>query len=458
MTALPTLSRSEAERGRYFDGRPNIVGEVMRSRDRRLLVDGPLGTGKTRLLLEKMRACCLKYPRSRWLLLRSVRKWLTHSALVTWEEKVLVPGELKPDRINRGNRSEYRFRNGSVVVIAGLDDPQAVFSAEYDGAVLVEAIEVDQETAHKVDGRLRFGRMPYQQFLMDCNPGPPSHWLFRSSETGWCRRLPMRHTDNPSLYRPDGTRTRAGEEYLSRLDDLAGVLRERLRDGRWVQAEGAVYDQWDAAAHVIPRFEIPGTWRRYWSIDFGYTNPLCWQWWAEDPDGRLYLYREIYQTGRLVKDAAEWAVELSTPDPRPEDVVCDHDPEAMAQVERYTGRTCTPADKADRRGGIQQVKDRIKRAGDGKPRLFVFADSLAHEPDPALRAAGKPTRTAAEFESYVWNPKLTRGEEPLKENDHGMDALRYLARHLDGRPAPIGPDSFAVDYAALENPFPRGVF
>ena len=32
-----------------------------------------------------------------------------------------------------------------------------------------------------------------------------------------------------------------------------------------------------------------------WSVDFGFTNPIVIQWWAEDPDGRLYLYRELYR-------------------------------------------------------------------------------------------------------------------------------------------------------------------
>ena len=98
-----------------------------------------------------------------------------------------------------------------------------------DGAALIEATEIGQDAAEKVDGRLRYARMPYQQFLMDCNPGPPSHWLHKGFEAGWCRRLPMLHTDNPALYRADGVRTPFGEQYLARLDDLTGVRRERLR-------------------------------------------------------------------------------------------------------------------------------------------------------------------------------------------------------------------------------------
>jgi len=244
----------------------------------------------------------------------------------------------------------------------------------------------------------------------------------------------MKHADNPSLVMADGTHTRAGREYLGRLADLSGVIHDRLVKGKWVQAEGAVYDGWDAAVHVIDRFAIPPHWRRYWAIDFGYTNPLAWQWWAEDGDGRLYLYREIYQPRREVRDLAEWAVQLSDGEPPPDAVVTDHDPEAMAQIERYTRMTCTPAEKVDRKGGIQEVALRLKTQADGRARLYMFRDALCHEPIQELRDSGRPTRTEAEFDGYVWSPNKARGEEPLKENDHGMDAIRYLCRHLAAAP------------------------
>lgn len=430
-----SVSRADAERGRWFDASRPVADAVLRSRAKRILVDGPLGTGKTRLLLERVRACALKYPGCRWAMLRSTRKWLTNSALVTWEQKVLEPGVLIPDRVRAANRSEYRFRNGSVVVVAGLDDPQSVFSAEYDGAVIVEATEIDQDTAEKVDGRLRFGRMPYQQLLMDCNPAAPTHWLHRAFESGWCHRIPMRHVDNPALYLPDlKTRTRFGAEYLGRLDDLSGVRRSRLRDGRWVQAEGVVYEEWDESVHVVEPFEPPADWPRFWAIDFGFTNPAVWQFWALDPDGRLHLYREIYQTGRLVSDLCEEVRAATVGDPRPEAVVTDHDPEAMAVIDRALGVTCLAADKTNRKLGIQQVKDRLRRAKDGRPRLTISKRALHHSPDESLRTAGKPTSTASEIDGYVWNPNDAKKEEPLKESDHGCDAMRYLVAHVDSTP------------------------
>jgi len=136
-----------------------------------------------------------------------------------------------------------------------------------------------------------------------------------------------------------------------------------------------------------------------------------------------------------VADVAEWVRRVTLDEPRPDAVITDHDPEAVATIERTLGVRCTLDIKTDKKAGIQAVKDRLRVAGDGKPRLTVSKAALCHLPDEGLRAAGKPTSTAGEFDSYVWNPRLARNEEPLKENDHGMDALRYLCGFLAATPA-----------------------
>ena len=64
--------------------------------------------------------------------------------------------------------------------------------------------------------------------------------------------------------------------------------------------------------------------------------------------------------------------------------------------------------------GITQVQKRLRVMGDGKPRLTV---------DPGC------IETINEFESYAWKPEK---DEPQKENDHAMDALRYfVVQHGD---------------------------
>ena len=150
------------------------------------------------------------------------------------------------------------------------------------------------------------------------------------------------------------------------------------------------------------------------------------QWWAVDGDGRLYMYREIYKTQTLVEDHARLINDLSAGE-RYVTTIRDHDAEDGATLERY-GIDTTPADK-DVSTGIQSVAARLRDAGDGKPRVFFMRDALV-EVDSTLADRKRPTRTVEEFGGYVWNDRVKR-EEPLKQDDHGMDALRYLCKELD---------------------------
>jgi hypothetical protein len=205
--------------------------------------------------------------------------------------------------------------------------------------------------------------------------------------------------------------------------------------GERPQAEGIIYEGYDPAVHLIDPFPVPRDWTRYWVVDFGYRNPFVCQWWAEDPDGRLYLYRELYMTGRLVEDHARQLLQLAgvtggdwtaAAEPRPRVVICDHDAEDRATLERHL-KLGTVAAVKDVSPGLQAVGARLRKRGDGRPGLAIFKDALV-ERDPALVDAHKPACTAEEWEGYVWDTAGGRkhGEQPLKLNDHGLDCVRYL--------------------------------
>src|SRR5438105_8088340 len=270
------------------------AAELFRRRDPEVLLAGPAGTGKSRACLEKLHLCCTKYAGARALIVRKTRVSRTEAALVTYEEKVLAPGSAIPRGAGRAARQAYHYPNGSEAVVGGLDRPQKVMSTEYDLIYVQEAIELSEDDWESLTTRLRNGAMPYQQILADTNPDAPTHWLKRRCDAGRTVLLESRHEDNPSVT----------PEYLARLDRLTGARLWRLRHGRWVSAEGVVYEGWDPAVHLAQPRTIPPDWPRYWSTDFGYSNPFVWQCWAKDPDGRLWMVREIYRTGTLVEDLA----------------------------------------------------------------------------------------------------------------------------------------------------------
>ena len=55
------------------------------------------------------------------------------------------------------------------------------------------------------------------------------------------------------------------------------------------------------------------------------------------------------------------------------------------------------------------------------------------ELDQELVERKLPTCTEDEVEGYVWDTShgQKRGEQPVKENDHGCDCMRYLVMHVD---------------------------
>jgi hypothetical protein len=75
------------------------------------------------------------------------------------------------------------------------------------------------------------------------------------------------------------------------------------------------------------------------------------------------------------------------------------------------------------------VQSRIKIQGDGKPRLFILRSALV-EVDEDLLDAKKPTCTREEIAAYSWKDK-SKKEEPVKEDDHGMDTMRYAVMAID---------------------------
>src|SRR5690606_19763105 len=243
----------------------------------------------------------------RGLIVRKTLASLSSTALVTFREHVareaLDAGIVSFYGGSAQEPPQYRYANGSVIVIGGMDKATKIMSSEYDVAFAQEAIELTEDDVESITTRLRNRRISFQQLLMDTNPGPSHHWLKKRADRGQTLLLESRHTDNPIYYDHLGQLTPAAKDYIiGKLDKLTGVRRARPREGLWVSVAGLVYDVRDWAVHVVDRFHSPPDWTRYWAVDSGHTNPFVLQRWAEDRDGRLYLYREPYRRRRLVQD------------------------------------------------------------------------------------------------------------------------------------------------------------
>jgi hypothetical protein len=472
VTAVAVVREPEAATRLEFRG---AALEMMRRQDTEVLMSGPAGTGKSVACLWKLHLIALMYPGMRGLIVRKTAASLGSTALVTWRERVareaIAAGLVSFYGGSAAEPPQYRYVNGSAIVVGGMDRSTRIMSSEYDVVFVQEAIELTEDDWESITTRLRHGVVPFQQLIGDTNPDRPTHWLNERSNRGTTAMLQSRHRDNPALFDDDGNATPDGQRYLSTLARLTGVRKARLEAGKWVAAEGVIYEGWDDAVNLLDRPELPPLpegepdrprligetlppdWPRYWGVDFGFTNPFVCQCWAVDGDGRLYLEWEVYRTRRTVDEHAVTILDQvsvldpryvhrdSTPrrayqgriwyGPRPTRIICDHDSGDRALLQRELG-IVTKAARKNVTGGIQAVQKRIRPADDGRPRLFLLRDA-AVERDPDLVEAKKPTCTQEELPGYVWDiqPGKPVKEIPRKEDDHGMDTKRYVVAEID---------------------------
>lgn len=416
--------------------------ELWKSLDHEVLLHGPADTGKTRTCLEKVHAMMQTFPGARAVCVRRFRSDLRDSSVYVLMQLV-YGGDHESLGIRtvgqRENPDAVRYENGSGIWFRGLDDPQKALGGAFDIAFASQAEELNEQQweylVSRVSGRAK--NTPYPQVLADANPAGPEHWLMHRRSL---KRIQSRHRDNPDLYTlpgtEDGVLTPEGQTRIGVLENLTGVTKERLLHGKWVAAEGVIYDEFLEDTHVVPTVQPGG--ERYLSIDFGWDNPTVVHWWKHDGENRLILTRELYETHQLVEDIAKRIKAItSEADEWISMIVCDRDAEGAATLERHLEIECTQAikGKGSVRGGIDLVKARLRPGLNGIPHLLIASDALVQE-DARLKASRRPTCTRNEFGTYMWRKGVKDAitDEPAKKDDHGMDSMRYIVLQVDDPP------------------------
>ncbi len=419
-------------------GAPVFYGGALdfwRYRGQEAMLSGPYESGKTLPALTKLHALLVKYPKSRAFITRQTYKSLLATALVTYENKVLP---VHPDSVGspivkygKSKPEFYQYPNGSHLLVVGMDNPDKILSGEFDFGYVNQAEEIALDAWEKLVARCtgRAGNAPYTQVIGDCNPSHPQHWILHRATL---KRFEQLHKHNPSLFNQVTQEwTEQGQRTMAILGSLTGIRKERGFKGRWVAAEGTVYEF--TQAHLIARDRVPEIKRWYLSIDFGYTNPFVCQLWGVDADGRMYLWSEIYMTRRTVA-AHIPAIKAMIGSRHIEAIVADHDAEDRATLREH-GFPTTAA-KKDISVGIQTMEERLKIQDDGKPRLYVVEDACV-EYDRALYRGYPgdlhPCCTEHEFAVYAFPPSKggkSDKEQPLDIYNHGMDSARYMAMRL----------------------------
>jgi len=199
---------------------------------------------------------------------------------------------------------------------------------------------------------------------------------------------------------------------------------------------GAFFSEIRRHIHVTEPFEIPGHWRRYHAIDYG-LDMLASLWAAVDPEGNVYVYREVYESGLIIPDACRRMKEAEGN----EEIHIRYAPPDLFGKSSETGRTRAEAfaeggfsfekASADRKAGWSNLKEwlrvRENAAGEKTARLKFFSccENLIRTISALPRDKKTPDDCATE----------------PHELTHAPDALRYL---MIQRPMPgAAPDRAA---------------
>ncbi len=268
-----------------------------------VLFGGAAGGGKSYGQLVDALLFALQYPRSKQLILRrtlpELEKSLVRTALELYPRKIFT---------YKASRHEGVFKNGSVIDFGYCDSENDVYryqSAEYDIIRFDELTHFTERMYVYLLSRVRGANTYPKQIKSSTNPGGIGHtWVkARFIDTGAPNEehlgrifIPSRVTDNTFL-------TKADPGYVKRLEKLSKKDREALLHGNWDIFDGQYFTEWNRDVHVISPFEIPKDWRRYFVMDYG-LDMLAGYWIAMDTWGRAYVYREIYESGLIISDAA----------------------------------------------------------------------------------------------------------------------------------------------------------
>jgi len=308
-------------------------------------------------------------------------------------------------RYSFGKAEEKAEVAGCTVLFRTADQPERLRGLNLNWAYLDEAALMAEKTWKIVLGRLRIGK--------------PSAWV-TTTPAGynwiWKQWVESRDPQYEMIHAPTEDNTFLQSAYLEdlRANYVGEIARQEL-EGEFVAFEGLVYPNFSRELH-LKDVEPKADWQRFRSIDYGYTNPFVCLWGAVDEDGRLYVYDEHYRAKTLLGDHAS---AIQRRNGHAQWTVADHDAQDNAEL-TAKGIGSRPAQK-DVLVGIQKVMARLHPAGDGRPRLYIHS---------------RCSNLLREMGQYRWNEsKEGRNdkEEPVKENDHAMDALRYMVMELDNK-------------------------
>lgn len=314
------------------------------------------------------------------------------------------------DHLVDEKKQEMSLEYGSSLIqFAGLDDPTKIKSTQWNDIFMEEATEFTYEDFIVLRTRLSAPvdkKIPNQLFLA-FNPEDENHWIRTKiiQEMSDVEEIVSTYKDNPFL----------DENYLKILLDL------ELQDpnyyriytlGEWGRLENQIYSNWSKVDYWTMNPDDT-----FYGIDFGFNNPNVLVKVAIK-DMSAWVEELIYQPGLTNPEFISQVAKVIPPHERRNAYLFadSAEPDRIKEFDD-AGFVVIPAEK-DIHDGIDTVK---------RFQLKIMDTSV---------------NTLKEIRSYSWKKdrKTERVlDEPVKFNNHAMDAMRYALHTYSKEYMNLGP-------------------
>ena len=305
----------------------------------------------------------------------------------------------------KGNQ-KFIFGNKEIRVIGAHDEGavRAIQGNTHSLAYVDEMTTIPRNFIDMLTTRLSH---PWSKLVATCNPDSPVHHVktqfIDCEDKSYCYSLHFDIDDNPVLSER--------EKHLLKTK-YSGLFYKRYILGQWVMAEGAIYPDFDRSTHVISR--SPGFAEQYFlGIDYGAQNPFA---------AVLIGYRAKHTPRLWVEKEYYWDPKKTFRQKTNSEFADD-----IAQfIDGYNVRG-TYLDPSAESFQVELRRKNIRcieAENDVFPGVTFVANLISNHQLKVLDTCHNLVR---EMEMYVWDSrKAARGEEePIKQNDHALDAMRY---------------------------------
>lgn len=279
-----------------------------------VLYGGAAGGGKSYAQVLDAWIKAIQYPGIKQLILRRTFPELKRSLIMT--SVMLYKKEYA-----KYNESEkkWKFNNGSMIEFGYCESEKDVTqyqSAEYDIIRFDELTHFTEFQYTYLISRIRGVNNFPKQIKSSTNPGSVGHaWVksrFIENKTPlqtFNDDLERSYIFIPAKVQENNFLMDSDPKYIQRLKQLPEAERRALLEGDWDIFEGQYFNEFRKEIHTIDTFIIPDHWRRYVTLDYGLDMLACY-WIALSPDNKAYVYKELYESGLIISEAAKKILEM----------------------------------------------------------------------------------------------------------------------------------------------------